>query len=95
MPPRSPPRKVNGKAVVEKVRTERPHDYLKVCASVMPKRLENEDVTSRRDVKDMSDEELLAVMMTSSEWPNMSAEKKLEHISFVTDRLQRHLPRPK
>jgi len=28
---------VNGKEVIEKVRTERPHDYLKVVAAIMPK----------------------------------------------------------
>jgi hypothetical protein len=33
----------HGKGVVEKVRTERPQDYLKIVASVMPKRMEVED----------------------------------------------------
>jgi hypothetical protein len=32
----------HGKGVVEKVRTERPQDYLKIVASVMPKRMEVE-----------------------------------------------------
>ena len=32
------------KGVIEKVRTERPQDYLKIVASVMPKRMEVEDV---------------------------------------------------
>ena len=40
------------------MRTERPHDYLKVRASVMPKRLENEDVTPIKDVREMTDAEL-------------------------------------
>jgi hypothetical protein len=31
----------NGAEVIERVRQERPHDYLKVCASVMPRRLES------------------------------------------------------
>lgn len=31
----------NGKEVIETVRAERPYDYLKVCASVLPKRMEN------------------------------------------------------
>jgi hypothetical protein len=53
---------VNGKAVVEKVRTERPHDYLKVCASVMPKRFENEDVTTFKGVREMTNAELLAIV---------------------------------
>jgi hypothetical protein len=52
----------NGREVIEKVRTERPHDYLKVCASVMPKRLENEDVTELKDVREMTDAELEAVI---------------------------------
>jgi hypothetical protein len=37
----------------------------------------------------MSDEELLAGMMTSSGWSNMSNEEKLGYITIVTDRLQR------
>jgi hypothetical protein len=41
----------NGREVIERVRAERPHDYLKVCASVMPKRLENEDVTEYKTLK--------------------------------------------
>jgi hypothetical protein len=49
----------NGKAVIEKVRNERPHDYLKVCASVMPKRLENEDVTPVKTAREMTNAELL------------------------------------
>ena len=52
----------NGKEVIERVRTERPHDYLKVCASVMPKRLENEDVTEHKDVRQMTDAELEALI---------------------------------
>jgi hypothetical protein len=50
----------NGKEVIERVRTERPHDYLKVCASVMPKRLENEDVTPI-NYREMTDAELEAI----------------------------------
>src|SRR5687768_10584373 len=50
----------NGKEVIERVRSERPHDYLKVCASVMPKRLENEDVTPLKDPREMTDAELEA-----------------------------------
>jgi hypothetical protein len=56
---------VNGREVIKKVRTERPHDYLKVCASVMPKRLENEDVTEHKDVRDMTDAELEAIIWRS------------------------------
>ena len=38
--------------VVEKVRTERPQDYLKIVASVMPKRMEVEDVDPPRRAAD-------------------------------------------
>jgi hypothetical protein len=52
----------NGKEVIERVRNERPHDYLKVCASVMAKRLENENVTEHKDVRQMTDAELEALI---------------------------------
>ena len=52
----------NGAAVIEQVHTERPHDYLKVCASVMPKRLESEDVTPVKSPREMTDAELEAVI---------------------------------
>ena len=42
----------HGKGVVEKVRTERPQDYLKIVASVMPKRMEVEDVDPPRRAAD-------------------------------------------
>ena len=52
---------VHGKGVVEKVRTERPQDYLKIVASVMPKRMEVEDVGPVRRAADLSDDELAAI----------------------------------
>jgi hypothetical protein len=55
----------NGAAVIEQVRTERPHDYLKVCASVLPKRLESEDVTEYKNPRQMSDAELEAILWKS------------------------------
>ena len=51
----------HGKGVVEKVRTERPQDYLKIVASVMPKRMEVEDVGPLR-AADLSDDELAAIV---------------------------------
>jgi hypothetical protein len=51
----------HGKGVVEKVRTERPQDYLKIVASVMPKRMEVEDVGPVRRAADLSDDELAAI----------------------------------
>jgi hypothetical protein len=52
----------HGKGVVEKVRTERPQDYLKIVASVMPKRMEVEDVCPPRKAADLSDDELAAIV---------------------------------
>ena len=47
---------------VEKVRTERPQDYLKIVASVMPKRMEVEDVRPPCRAADLSDDELAAIV---------------------------------
>lgn len=52
----------NGKEVVEKVRTERPRDYLKIIAAVMPTRTEIEKVVPARRACDMTDDELVAVI---------------------------------
>ena len=52
----------HGKGVVEKVRKERPQDYLKIVASVMPKRMEVEDVGPPRRAADLSDDELAAIV---------------------------------
>ena len=52
----------HGKGVVEKVRAERPQDYLKIVASVMPKRMEVEDVDPPRRAADLSDDELAAIV---------------------------------
>jgi Family of unknown function (DUF5681) len=54
---------LHGQGVVEKVRTERPHDYLKIVASIMPKQMELEEVRrSARRAEDMTDDELVAVI---------------------------------
>jgi hypothetical protein len=50
--------------VVEKVRTERPHDYPKLVAAVMPKRMELEDVAPLRRAIDMTDDELAAIALS-------------------------------
>jgi hypothetical protein len=52
----------HGQGVVEKVRTERPQDYLKIVASVMPKRMEVEDVGPVRGAADLSDDSLAAIV---------------------------------
>jgi len=67
----------NGAGVIQKVREERPHDYLKVCASVMPRRLESEDVTNK-DVRQMSDAELEAILWKSAEEVGGISEKDIE-----------------
>ena len=52
----------HGKGVVEKVRMERPQDYLKIVAAVMPKRMEIEDVAPPlRRAFEMSDDELARI----------------------------------
>lgn len=50
----------HGKRVVEKVRTERPKDYLKIVAAIIPRRMEVEDVGPIRCAADLIDDELAA-----------------------------------
>jgi len=45
-----------GAGVIEKVREQRPHDYLKVAVSLLPKQMEIEMDT--RPAEELSDEEL-------------------------------------
>jgi hypothetical protein len=45
----------NGVQVIETVRTEKPSDYLKIIAAIVPKELNVRDMS----LEDMSDEELL------------------------------------
>jgi hypothetical protein len=52
----------NGKEVVEKVRAERPQDYLKIIVAVMPTRTEIEKVVPARRACDMTDDELVAII---------------------------------
>ena len=48
----------NGVQVIETVRTEKPSDYLKIIAAIVPKELNVRDMS----VDDMSDEELLEAL---------------------------------
>jgi hypothetical protein len=58
---------VHGKGVIEKVRAERPHDYLKIVAAVMPKRMEVEDVAPPlRRAMDMTDDELARIIQSGT-----------------------------
>lgn len=52
----------HGVAVIEQVRTERPHDYLKIIVAVLPKRMELEDAGLSRRAADLSDDELAAIV---------------------------------
>jgi hypothetical protein len=51
----------HGKEVIEKVRIERPADYLKIVASLVPKQMEIDDLRTSRRAEDLSDNELAAI----------------------------------
>jgi hypothetical protein len=51
----------HGKEVIEKVRADRPADYLKIVASLVPKQMEIEDLRTTRKAEELSDNELAAI----------------------------------
>jgi uncharacterized protein DUF5681 len=51
----------NGVAVIESVRKDRPHEYLKIVATVLPKQMQLEDLTPKRRAEDLSDDELATI----------------------------------
>jgi hypothetical protein len=51
----------HGKEVIEKVRVQRPADYLKIVASLVPKQMEIDDLRTSRRAEDLSDNELAAI----------------------------------
>ena len=51
----------NGTAAIESVFKDRPHDYLKIIASLVPKQMEIEDKRPQRRAEDLSDDELAAI----------------------------------
>jgi hypothetical protein len=51
----------HGEAVIEKVRGERPHEYLKIVAAVLPKQMQLEDLTPKRRAEDLTDDELATI----------------------------------
>jgi Family of unknown function (DUF5681) len=53
----------HGKEVVEKVRMDRPADYIKIVASLVPKQMEIDDFRSSRKAEDLSDDELAAIAL--------------------------------
>jgi hypothetical protein len=50
-----------GEEVIQTVRTERPHEYLRIAASLMPKQMEIEDKRGQGRAEDLSDDELAAI----------------------------------
>src|SRR5262245_25864129 len=51
----------NGIEVIEKVRNDRPHEYLKIVAAVLPKQMQLEDLTPKRRAEDLTDDELATI----------------------------------
>jgi hypothetical protein len=47
--------------VIEKVRSTRPHEYLKIVAAVLPKQMQLEDLTPKRRAEDLTDDELASI----------------------------------
>jgi hypothetical protein len=43
-------------------RTDRPNEYLKIVAMALPKRMELEDATPQKPMRDMTDDELNAIL---------------------------------
>ena len=54
----------HGQEVIEKVRAERPADYLKIVASLVPKQMEIDDRRTHMRAEDLSDDELAAIATT-------------------------------
>jgi hypothetical protein len=46
-------------AVIQKVREERPHEYLKIIVTILPKQMQLEDLTP--EAEDLSDDELASI----------------------------------
>jgi hypothetical protein len=51
----------NGIDVIEKVRSSRPHEYLKIVAAVLPKQMQLEDLSPQRRAEDLTDDELATI----------------------------------
>jgi hypothetical protein len=51
----------NGIEVIEKVRSDRPHEYLKIVAAVLPRQMQLEDLTPKRKAEDLTDDELASI----------------------------------
>ena len=64
----------NGEAAIEKVFAERPQDYLKIIAALLPKHMEIDDMRPTRRAEDMTDDELASIISGSN-----GTEKTLHH----------------
>ena len=53
---------MHGENTVVKVRMERPHEYLRIVAMALPKRMELEDATPQKPPREMTDDELHAIL---------------------------------
>jgi len=62
--------KTHGISAIERVIEKRPHEYLRVVASILPKRLE----VTENPLDDVSDDELAAVLELARSYVNRSAE---------------------
>jgi hypothetical protein len=61
----------NGKAAIEIMRKERPGDYVRVVAGILPKAL---NVTAEKAIEDYTDEELATALV---EWRAKAAEQSV------------------
>ena len=52
----------HGEGVIQKVRAERPHDYLKIIASSLPKQI---DLSPEKTAAELTDAELMAIVRGS------------------------------
>jgi hypothetical protein len=63
----------HGKDTIVKVRTDRPNEYLRIVAMALPKRMELEDATPQKPAREMTDDELNAVLWNLNEnWKSPS-----------------------
>jgi hypothetical protein len=65
----------HGASAIERVREERPADYLKVIASILPKELHVQDVS----LEDMSDDELMDILAALRSFVAKGAKEVTEH----------------
>jgi len=52
-----------GKAAIDVVFNERPHDYLKIIASLVPKQMEIDDLRPRLRAEDLTDDQLAEIAL--------------------------------